>query len=174
MTADARTALLLLATATLALTGCTGSLDARALDRICRSRLAAGPACELSGVGAIVAGVTDDAYGFELTDGSVIIHLLAVTDLRVAGPVDLSLLVVARDPGTPLDVTLDWSSCPRDCPSNVTIPPTLLPTEYAWVTVASGLRGATPDAEIPFEAAMTFTAANTAIADLRVAPTELR
>jgi hypothetical protein len=170
MTADARTALLL-ATMALGLAGCEGAVDARALDRICASKLPGGPACEVFGDGALVPGVTGDTYGFGLIDAEIVIHIAAMPELRTPGPFEISLLAVARDPGTTLDFALSWGSCPNGCPPEPKFHSTILPTEYAWVPVASGVRGTRPDAAIPDDAVVIFTAANTDIADLRIRAT---
>jgi hypothetical protein len=168
MTVDARS--LLLASA-LGVLGCDGAIQARALDRVCATILPDGSACETKGVVKHQSGVTSDATGFRLEDGSLVIHLAAVPEARAPAPFDIEALAVARLPATPLDVEVSWGSCGKGCPASPLLFITTMPTEHAWIRVASGVRGAEPGVAIPYDARLTFTGAQIELVDLRFVST---
>lgn len=170
MMVEARTALLLV-TAALALIGCSGADNARALDRICGKHLYEGLSCSIDGVGEYVTGPTTDSVGFVISDAALVVHLVAADDLHAPGPFDISLLTLARLPGTKLDTALTWGSCVEGCPPDPPLSVVELPTEAAWVTVARGIRGAAADATIPYDAVMSFTALDINVIDLRITAT---
>lgn len=170
MVADARTALFI-AMISVALTGCTFADNARGLDRICGKHINGSVSCAIEGIGTRDTGLTEDSTGFTLHDASLVVRLDATDELHAPGPFDISLLTLPRLPGTQLDTALTWGSCLEGCPPDP--PPTslILPSGYAWVTVASGIHGSTPDATLTYDAVMTFTALEIDIVDLRISAT---
>jgi hypothetical protein len=170
MMVEARRALFL-AAAALGLAGCTGAENARALDRICGKYLYGGLTCTVDGVGRSTTGLTGDSIGFSIDDATLVVHLAAVDDLRGPGPFDVALLTIARFPGTDVDTQLTWGSCEGGCPADPPLSTVRLPTEYAWVTVATGIHGAAAGAKVPYDAVMSFTATELDIADLRITAT---
>lgn len=170
MTVDARPSLLAAALA-LGLLGCDGAVDARALDRVCDTVLPSGrEACESVGL-ADFGGLSGDSVGIHFEDGSLIIHLAAVPEAHSPAVFDIHALAVALHPRTPLDVEVDWGSCTQGCPASPPLTVTTVPTEHAWIEVASGLRGAEPGTSIPDDARLTFTGVEIDLVDLRFVST---
>ena len=153
------------------LTGCSFADSARGLDRICGKHINGSLSCTIEGIGNHDTGLTEDSTGFTLHDGRLVVRLDAAEDLHAPGPFDISLLTLAHLPGTQLDTALTWGSCVKGCPPDP--PPTslILPSGYAWVTVATGIQGSAPDAILPYDAVMTFTALEIDIVDLRITAT---
>ena len=170
MVADARTALFLAMIST-GLAGCTEAVNARALDRICATQLYWGLACEIEGIGNDETALTEDSAGFVLHDAALVIHLEAADDLRGPGLFDISLLTRAHLPGSELDTTLTWGKCLHGCPADPPSTSLILPTGYAWVTVASGIHGSAVDAPTPYDAVVSFAGLECDIIDLRISAT---
>jgi hypothetical protein len=172
MRADARTGCLALAAlAALGLAACAGPESARAIDRICKTIVTGGPACEIDGAGLETPGPTDDSVGFTLDDARLVVHLVAVPEVLGPGRFDVSLLTGARQPDSQIDTALTWGSCGAGCPADPSTTVRTLPNELGWVTVASGLHASSADAKVPYDAVMAFTGFGVFVVDLRVTPT---
>lgn len=171
MMADARTGYLALVVVAVGLAGCAGPESARAIDRICKTIVTGGPACELDGAGLQTPGPTDDSVGFTLDDARLVVHLAAVPEVRGAGLFDISLLTGARQPDMQLDTALTWGSCGARCPTDPSATVRTLPDELGWVTVASALHRSAADANVPYDAKVVFTGFDAFVVDLRSTPT---
>jgi hypothetical protein len=155
----------------LGLAGCVGPVDARGLDRICRVSLPDGPACEIAGQGSFGGGVTGDTKGFRLRDGSLVVHLAAAPEINAPGPFDVEVLARSGQLDFSFESALTWGSCAKGCPASPPPSSTMIPREYAWVKVASAVRGTEPGVTLQYDAVMTLSGVATDVADLRITST---